>query len=410
MPLRLLLIDEATDFRQHVLSRLRQRWPDARISRHLPGGQGRLPDGFVAAGFDAVIMGDAAGLEWLEDARSRPGFPPVIFLALEGSEQLAVAAIKAGASDYLSGENLDPHALERAVRGALAERKRQKVLAQRQGLGEQPYRFGNVVIRGQRFVRELAAGELASVYLAESESLGAMVVLKVLRQVPDVAEGQGAFERFLQEYEVIQGIEHPNVVRIHDLGVADDHTFIAMEYFPRGDLRQRMHLGITQRQALEYVRQIAAALDTIHQAGVLHRDLKPGNIMLRDDGSLALIDFGMAKELAVKAEITGRGAIFGTPYYMSPEQGHGKHVDERSDLYSLGVIFFELLSGAKPFMADTPLGVIYLHGTAEIPRLPGRASRYQGVIDRLLAKQPGQRYQDAAQLMAALDRLGEIAE
>jgi ActR/RegA family two-component response regulator len=406
MPLRLLVIDEDTDFREQLLSRLRQRWPDARISKYLPLGQGPLPPGFVAAGFDVVLLGDAAGLPWLEDLKSRDGFPPVIFLTREGSEQLAVAAIKAGASDYQSGQSLDPHVLERSILGALAERKRQRVMEQRTGLSDHAYHFGSVHIRGQRCIRELAAGTLGSVYLAESEGLGAVVVLKVLRQVPDNT-GQGAFDRFLQEYEVISRIEHPNIVRIHELGVADDHAYIAMEYFPEGDLRKRMGKSMTPEKALLYISQIANALTVIHRAGVLHRDLKPGNIMLRGDGSLALIDFGMAKELAVKAEITGRGAIFGTPYYMSPEQGHGKKVDERSDLYSLGIIFYELLTGKKPFMADTPLGVIYLHGNADIPRLPTDLARFQPVIDGLLAKQPEQRYQSAEQVLETLRALQE---
>jgi ActR/RegA family two-component response regulator len=407
MPLRLLVIDEDTDFREQLLARLRQRWPDARISCYLPLGQGSLPPDFVAAGFDVVLLGDAAGLPWLEDIKSRDGFPPVIFLTRTGSEQLAVAAIKAGASDYQSGQTLDPHVLERSIHGALMERKRQRVMEQRKGLGNEVYRFGTVHIRGQRCVRELAAGTLGSVYLAESESLGAMVVLKVLRQVPDIGEGQGAFDRFLQEYEVISGIEHPNVVRIHELGVADDHAYIAMEYFPAGDLRKQMGVRMSPARVLFYVGQIAAALTVIHREGVLHRDLKPGNIMLRGDGSLALIDFGMAKELAVKAEITGRGTIFGTPYYMSPEQGHGKTVDERSDLYSLGIILYELLTGKKPFLADTPLGVIYLHGNADIPRLPGELHRFQALLDGLLAKQPEQRFQSAEQV---LDALGELQE
>ncbi len=410
MPLRLLVIDEDTDFRGHILTRLRQRWPDARISKYLPLGQGPLPPGFVAAGFDVVLLGDAAGLPWLEDIKSREGFPPVIFLTREGNEQLAVAAIKAGASDYQSGQNLDPHVLERSIHGALMERKRQRVMEQRTGLSEQAYYFGTVHIRGQRCIRELAAGTLGSVYLAESESLGALVVLKVLRQVPDINASQGAFDRFLQEYEVISRIDHPNIVRIHDLGVADDHAYIAMEYFPEGDLRKRMGKSMTPARALFYIGQIATALTVIHQAGVLHRDLKPGNTMLRGDGSLALIDFGMAKELAVKAEITGRGAIFGTPYYMSPEQGHGKSVDERSDLYGLGIIFYELLTGKKPFMADTPLGVIYLHGNADIPRLPKKLDRFQFVIDGLLAKQPEQRYQSAEQVLEVLGGLQESAE
>jgi len=279
------------------------------------------------------------------------------------------------------------------------------VLEQRSGSLDDVYRFGQVVIRGQRFVRKLASGPFASVFLAESERLGEMVVLKVLRQVPDVGESRNTFERFIQEYEVISGIEHPNVVRIHDLGVADDHAYIAMEYFPLGSLREHMQEKLPEKKVLDCIRQITLALQTIHAEGVLHRDLKPGNVMLREDGSFALIDFGLAKELAVKTEITGRGEIFGTPYYISPEQGHGKKVDERSDLYSLGVVFYELLTTKKPFRADAPMAVIYLHGNADVPRLPPELAGFQPVIDRLLAKQPGQRFQSAMELLQALDEL-----
>ena len=118
-----------------------------------------------------------------------------------------------------------------------------------------------------------------------------------------------------------------------------------------------------------------------------------------------MIDFGLAKELAVKTEITGRGEIFGTPYYISPEQGHGKKVDERSDLYSLGVVFYELLTSKKPFTADAPMAVIYLHANADIPRLPPESAHLQPLVDRLLAKQPGERFQSATEFLQALDVL-----
>ncbi len=405
MPMRLLVIADDNEFREQVLAKISQRWPDSRVSEHQAASSGSLPDGFVAAGFDLVVLAASVGLHWLEEIKSRASFPPVVVLAEHGSEELAVAAIKGGASDYLSGPDIDPHALQRAVQGAVLERKRQRVLEQRNGSLGEVYRFGQVVIRGQRFVRKLASGPFASVFLAESESLGSMVVLKVLRQVPDVGESRNTFERFIQEYEVISHIEHPNVVRIYDLGVADDHAYIAMEYFPHGSLREHMGEKFPEQKVLDCIRQIGLALQSIHGEGVLHRDLKPGNVMLREDGSLALIDFGLAKELAVKTEITGRGEIFGTPYYISPEQGHGKKVDERSDLYSLGVVFYELLTRRKPFTADAPMAVIYLHANADIPRLPPESAHLQPLVDRLLAKQPGERFQSATEFLQALDVL-----
>jgi serine/threonine protein kinase len=225
------------------------------------------------------------------------------------------------------------------------------------------------------------------------------MVLKVLRQIPDVNdESIAAFDRFLQEYEMIAGIDHPNIVKIYDLGVADDHAHIAMEYLDAGDLRQRISERIMAAAAVKYVREIASALARIHEVGILHRDLKPGNIMLRRDNSIALIDFGLAKRLRLHMEITGSGEIFGTPYYMSPEQGHGNPVDERSDIYSLGVIFYEMLTGDKPYQADTAMGIIYKHARAPIPLLPTRLAEYQSLLNMMLAKDPEDRLQSVAEV------------
>ena len=222
-------------------------------------------------------------------------------------------------------------------------------------------------------------------------------------QVPDASERASTFDRFLQEYEIIRQIHHPNVVRIYELGVADDHAFILMEYFSSGDLRARMRRGIVALDAVRMLRQMAAALGAIHAAGVLHRDLKPGNVMLRADGTIALIDFGLAKQLTLDAEITATGEIFGTPYYMSPEQGHGRDVDARSDVYSLGVIFYEMLTGKKPFLAPTPMAVIYKHSHSPIPTLSAELAPWQPLLEKLLAKDAQQRYQSAAELCAAID-------
>jgi serine/threonine protein kinase len=257
----------------------------------------------------------------------------------------------------------------------------------------------NPLIKGYRLIKKLASSSHSALYLAERESTGVKMVLKVLQQIPDVNdESIGAFDRFLQEYELIAEIEHPNIVKIYDLGVADDHAHIAMEYLDGGDLRQRITEGIIASVAAMYLRQIASALATVHEVGILHRDLKPGNIMLRRDNSIALIDFGLAKRLRLHMEITDSGEIFGTPYYMSPEQGHGETVDERSDIYSLGVIFYEMLTGGKPFLAETAMGIIYKHARAPVPLLPSRFAEHQSLLNMMLAKEPENRLQSAAEV------------
>jgi serine/threonine protein kinase len=171
-----------------------------------------------------------------------------------------------------------------------------------------------------------------------------------------------------------------------------------MEYLDGGDLKQRIKEGIMAPVEAKYLRQIASALATVHGVGILHRDLKPGNIMLRRDNSVALIDFGLARRLRLDMEITDHGEIFGTPYYMSPEQGHGDDVDERSDIYSLGVIFFEMLTGDKPYHSDTAMGIIYKHAQAPVPLLPARLADYQSLINMMLAKEPENRIQTAAEV------------
>jgi len=222
--------------------------------------------------------------------------------------------------------------------------------------------------------------------------------------VPDLSEGLGAFDRFLQEYELIAGLDHPGVVRIYDLGISDDHAHIAMEYLSGGNLRERMAEGISEERAVSYLKQLSAALEEIHRVGILHRDLKPGNVMFRDDDTLAIIDFGLAKRLRLDAEITGSGEIFGTPYYMSPEQGHADPVDARSDVYSLGVMFYEMLTGDKPFRANNAMGIIYQHTHAPIPALPEAQAQFMPLVEGMLAKRPDDRLQSAQAVVEWLDR------
>src|SRR4029079_18660099 len=187
------------------------------------------------------------------------------------------------------------------------------------------------------------------------------------------------------------------------LGVSDEHAWLVMEYFRAGDLRRRMKAGMRAAEGMRAMVSVARALEAIHCAGVLHRDLKPGNIMFRDDGSRALIDFGMSKDAALELDVTDRGMIFGTPHYMSPEQGHGEPIDGRSDIYSLGVILFEMLAREKPYKADNPMALIYKHRKEPVPRLPAQFESLQPILERMLAKSPEDRCQDAGEAATALE-------
>ena len=264
--------------------------------------------------------------------------------------------------------------------------------------------FGGAFVRGYRRVRQVASGTRADIFLAERLESGSLVALKVVRDELEQGEAPDSFLRFLQEYEIAQRIRHPGIVQLFDLGVSDEHAWLVMEYFPRGDLRRRMKSQVAPRWAVRVAAAIARALEALHSGGVVHRDLKPGNVMLREDGSIALIDFGLSKDAAQSADLTERGLIFGTPHYMSPEQGHGEPIDARSDLYSLGVILYEMLTGGKPYRAETPMGVIYKHRKEPVPQLAGGLERLQPLLERLLAKLPEERFESALAAAQALDR------
>ena len=393
-----MIIDGEADFRSLLMHHVTTHWPDAIITAYDPTEAGHLPDEFSGAGNDIILLGSSLGeregVDVVKQFNKTPGIPPVVYFGEEVEERTVKIV---GADAFFVRDTIRHDAFVVRLSDLLAERNR---TASTGSLFVGDRHTGiNPLIRGYRFIKKLGVTEHSAVYLAEKESADLKVVLKVLRQVTDVADGVGAFDRFLQEYELIAELDHPNIVRIYDLGVGDNHAHIAMEYLDGGDLKSRLLSGINEPNAVRYFRQIAGALGEIHKVGILHRDLKPGNIMLRRDNSIALIDFGLAKRMRLKMEITDSGEIFGTPYYMSPEQGHGNGVDLRSDLYSLGIIFYEMLTGDKPFKADSAMGIIFKHAKSPVPLLPPRLSKYQALINMLLAKDPDNRLQSADEIV-----------
>lgn len=408
--MRLLLIDDDTARALEARDRLAAVHPGTEILVRDPAREGPLPPEALAIGFDAVLLADGAAQGrargWAAELAARPGFAPVWLI---GESAAALQARGATAST--------PPALRCVGRAQLGEAAFAAALAQdceRQSLrralwrsgeaGRETQSFGGVFIRGYRNVRRLARGRHSDLYLAESERMLDLLALKVARDVRGERDIDDSFRRFLQEYEIVQRIQSAGVVRLYDLGVSDEHAWLVMEYFACGDLRTRMRAGVSPPEALRFAVRIAEGLAAIHAAGVLHRDLKPGNVMLRADGSIALIDFGLSKDAALELDVTDHGTIFGTPHYMSPEQGHGEPVDVRSDLYSLGVILFEMLAGRKPYTAENPMAIIYQHRKAPIPALPERLAALTPLLERLLAKEPAGRFASATAAAEALER------
>jgi serine/threonine-protein kinase PpkA len=256
-------------------------------------------------------------------------------------------------------------------------------------------------IPGYRVVRKINQGGMSTVYLAIQISVGRVVALKVMN--PQLNNDPSFSERFQREATIVGQLSHPNIVSIYDIGRHGDLNYIAMDYLPNGSVHDRMASGLNGEEILRITREIASALDHAHEKGYVHRDIKPENILFRTDNSAVLSDFGVARGLTHNSRMTHVGTVVGTPHYMSPEQTKGKNVDGRSDLYSLGVVFYEMFTGSLPYQGEEAVTIALKHISAPIPKLPLQYMAYQKILDKLLAKDPEQRFQRGRDLIQAID-------
>lgn len=325
-------------------------------------------------------------------ARSRARAPhlPIFVFARGGDERNAARSIKLGADDYWP-----IHAVKL---GELGE-SLQRLVESLQSSGTatvaaiDPWR--TPVIAGYRVVKTIAQSPAAAVYLARHDSLPQPVALKVQAlkgryEVPDADR-----QRFVRECQILSSLNHRSVADVLDFGITDDYLYLALEYFPCGSLRDRLKNPVSEADAVNYARQIGEALQVLHAAHIVHRDVKPSNLMMTDDNRVILIDFGSASMRFTATELSKSDLCTGTPYYACPEQIDGREADGRSDLYSLGVVLFEMLVGALPYVGTTLNDILAGHRSGAVPRLPQRVLRYQPIIDRLLAKNPADRYTSA---------------
>jgi serine/threonine-protein kinase PpkA len=252
-------------------------------------------------------------------------------------------------------------------------------------------------IPGYTIQQQIGEGGMASAFLAQQQSLGRLVVLKVLK-VSDTTRKEDT-ERFLNEGRIVASLNHPNVITIYDIGVAKDCMYMSMEYVDGGDLRQRMRGIIAPTEALEILMRIGSGLSAAHKKGIVHRDVKPGNILFRRDRTPLLTDFGIAKQITIDHDLTHTGIFLGSPNYMAPEQAESGSIDGRADIYSLGIIFYEMLMGVKPYQSTSVLEVIMQHKQAPLPQLLPGLEQFQPLLNLMLAKDRRDRFRDVDSML-----------
>ncbi len=403
----LLVVGSDSKRLQWLTHHVTSHWPDAQVTT-APAAQSealtrllseRTPDAVLLQADFADEPAAAAALRHMAHMLLTQPTLHCIVLAENGSEMAAVQALKSGARDYLPLARVTRDLLLTAITEAVAKRRAAAEAAT--SIPPAEAEGSGVEVPGYTILKDIAASNFSQVFLARSERLRRNVVLKVMNRGESQRELDDA-ERFQREYEIISSIKHRAIAEIYEFGSLPRHLYLAMEYFPCGDLRDRLRNPLSVDESLYYLRAIAEALRVIHVFGILHRDLKPANVMLREDNSPVLIDFGLARRSLDDAGTTAIGQVLGSPYYISPEQSQGQRVDARTDLYSLGVMFYEMLTGQRPYNGRNALEIMQQHSTAAVPILPPATAAQQPLLDRLMAKRQNARYASADELLADL--------
>ncbi len=409
--MKYLIVDDCAHTRWLLKKRLLQKWPSAEIEEYDPAVSG-LPDPrYPWSRHDIVLLDydlglDAeTGIDLLVRIKDSPHPPIVIMVTGMGNENVAVNAIRKGADDYLVKNDVATDRLFEMISDAV--RARETAAQSADAAADVRRELGDWDIPGYRCLAVVAKGLSTTTLRAERLSDHKPVILKVL-QIQKNGGNATAVKRFTQEIEILSRLHHPHVIEILDHGhIGDRIHYYATEYIHLGDLARCIERGgVTTARALDYVSQIASGLEALHRQNIVHRDVKPSNILFKDRDTLVIADLGIAKNLAGVEALTVMGDILGTPYYISPEQINNRPVDQRTDIYSLGVMFYELLTGRVPYAGNSLFAVVYQHNHEPVPKLPPPLARYQPVLERMLAKSPEQRYSDMGEVMNALAAVG----
>jgi CheY-like chemotaxis protein/tRNA A-37 threonylcarbamoyl transferase component Bud32 len=404
--MRILIIDDDPDVRNILALHLRKEWPDVVAEPFDPLARDMPDESFPLGQYDVVILdymlGRGDGLEWLQRFKKRAGCPPILFLTGAGNEVIAVRAMKAGADDYQRKQELTRAKLIQSVRDLTHDKADRSVSPQQAARMEGHELGARIRIPGIKVLRLIGEGGMSRVYLASREGDDEPLVAKILR--PEAMGDRKALERFIEEYNLVERIQSRHVAKIFGHGVSEGNAYLVMEFFDGGDLNKRLDgKASPPDDALQIFRELMFALGDIHEQGVLHRDLKPQNLMFRADGSLAIVDFGIAKHID-SVDRTGHGEILGTPRYMSPEQVQSRALDLRTDIYSAGVLLYQMVTGQHLFSGETAVEVALHHLNTPPPALPQNLERYQRLFDKLLEKDREARFRNADEVIGFMSR------
>lgn len=266
-----------------------------------------------------------------------------------------------------------------------------------------------IQIPGYLIKREIGIGGMAKVYLAVQTSLEREVALKVMN--PAMVSDPSFSRRFTQEARTLASLAHPNIVAVYDVGITEEKLhYFSMQHLPNGDFLKRIRTGVPEAEVVRVLSGVARALGFAHQRGIVHRDVAPGNVLFDPNDNPVLTDFGIARAVTKTSRITNAGVSVGTSHYMSPEQARGSDVDGRSDVYSLGALAFEALTGNPPYDGEDGFAIAYAHVFEPVPTLPEQRRHWQPLIDRAMAKDPAERFQGTDEFLAALNRISALAE
>ena len=404
--MRILLIDDDEDLRNLLSRYIRGQWSDAQIDAYDPLERDVPDETFPLGQYDVIVLdymlGRGDGLQWLKILKQRPECPKILFLTGAGNEIIAVRAMKAGADDYQRKQELTREKLITSIRELTATQVERTVSPDLASRLEGHDLGAKIRIPGIKVLHLIGEGGTARVYLASREDDDEPLVVKILRQ--EIVLNKKALERFMEEYAMVERIQSRHVARIFGHGTSDNNVYLVMEFFEGGDLSKRLAgQPMPPRDALKFFRELMFALGDIHEKGILHRDLKPQNLMFRKDGTLAIVDFGIAKNIAA-ADRTGAGEVLGTPRYMSPEQVQGRALDLRTDIYSAGVLLFQMLTGEHLFDGQTAMEVAMHHLNTQPRLLPDHLEVYQRLLDKLVEKDREARFRNADEVIGFLSR------